>query len=94
VKRDRARRMAVERKAIIKLIISWPEVFHSPQDVSSGEPGIIVCDLMNESYSFYKPRGKVVGGKSNFFFFRLMKIITREVVWKAKWKMTYSLGQK
>lgn len=39
MERDRARRMAVERKAIIKLIISWPEVLYSPQDVSSGEPG-------------------------------------------------------
>lgn len=39
MERDRERRMAVERKSIIKLIISWPEVLHSPQDVSSGDPG-------------------------------------------------------
>lgn len=39
-----------------------------------------------------KSGGRLV--KLFFFFFRLMKIITREVVWKAKWKITYGLGQK
>lgn len=37
MERDRMRGMAEEREAIIKLIISWPEVLHSPQDASSGE---------------------------------------------------------
>lgn len=49
VERDKTRRLTEEREAIIKLIISWPEVLHSPLDVSSGErgEGVITAILDN-----------------------------------------------
>lgn len=49
VERDKTRRLTEEREAIIKLIISWPEVLHSPLDVSFGErgEGVITAILDN-----------------------------------------------